>query len=232
MEFKDVKLGMLVRAKNIIGNPAISYVRPNDYGTVIGGLEIGSENIHVRWNDPVNNECDKKWWINPKDIEPAYRKSEMVGNYVKVLRDESEDFTIGKLYKVKEVGVGHTGLLDNMGRGAWAWFEKLPKVFTQSDLKKLYSDTADFEYILAEDVEVPPAKSKLSKIEVPVKIKVELDDEPTIEDSVEDLAIYSGRHTIYYNKELDLIGVSVCHPNDNYDKFIGKAVAYYKAFNK
>ena len=56
--------------------------------------------------------------------------------------------------------------------------------------------------------------------------------QPIIEDTDSELIIYLGNYTCYYNKDFNVIGMSNCSKEDNYDKLVGKAIAYYKAFHK
>jgi len=56
--------------------------------------------------------------------------------------------------------------------------------------------------------------------------------QPTIENTDSELIIYLGNYTCYYNKDFNVTGMSNCSKEDNYDKLVGKAVAFYKAFHE
>jgi hypothetical protein len=239
MKIQDVYKGMLTKAYGEIKGNGLGYVRPNDHGTVVR-FEDGQ--AEVEWNNPiVVMRSTSQWWPDVGNIEPAYRKSEMVGNYIKALRDDGHDLVVGELHKIMLNPTDNIPVIDEVFS---AWYNKLPEVFTQADFLNLYDGGVDFEYLLAKDVEkskpqtkvepkVKPTKSKASEITVPIKVTfdIEINDKPIIEENDEELIIYAGRHTILYLKEYDSIGMASCNANEleSYDKFTGKAIAYYRA---
>jgi hypothetical protein len=237
MKIQDVYTGMLVKANSEIEGVGLDFVRENDFGVV---TRFSNGQAEVEWNNPIYTTT-LEWWIDVCEIEPAYRKSEVVGNYIKVLRDDGNDLVVGELHKIMPHPTEEYPVIDEVFS---VWYNKLPEVFTQSDLLNLYNGETDFEYILAKDVEkskpqtkvepkVKPTKSKLSGITVPIKIAldIEINDKPIIEENDEELIIYAGRHTILYLKEYDSLGMASCNANEleSYNKRIGLAIAYRRA---
>ena len=235
MKYEDVKVGMRVKTNSEITGCGEGYVRPNDFGTVSDTNGWDNE-VRVIWDNPIS-ERGENWWVRASNVEPSYKKSEMVGNYIRVLRDSDGDLDVGRVYQIKKCGGGVE--ISTSEHSFNVWYYKLPEEFTQADLLGLYNNTCDFQYVLKEDVEKskPQTKTepntKLEEITVPLKVDVTaIQDKPIIEDTDEELIIYCGRHTIYYHKEFDALGTSTCNPVDTYDKYVGKAIAGYRALNK
>jgi len=148
MRIEDVKIGMLVKANGEINGCGNRYVTPNDYGVVTMVWSPKNE-VEVKWNNPlvkVNNVCD--WWTNPSDIEPAYKKSEIVGGYLKILRNNR--LPIGEIYEIVQ-GKYYVQLETIEEGNLFVWYDKIPDVFTQNDLLGLYGGTTDFRYIPKEE---------------------------------------------------------------------------------
>jgi hypothetical protein len=80
---------------------------------------------------------------------------------------------------------------------------------------------------------IEPNKSNTKEPKTQVKVDM-LFDKPTVEEDNKDVYIFSGRTTIYLNIELGVWGMARCNSNElnTYSKEIGKAVAYYHAYNK
>jgi hypothetical protein len=242
MQFKDVKVGMRVKANSKITGFGEGYVKPNDFGTVI----YKGEQIKIQWNNPINKQNECKWWTDSYDIEPVYKKSEMVSNYIRVLRDDDGDLIVNRLYKIRKTVVGELKIEED-GYHFSDWSNEISEEFVQADLLNLYNGACDFQYVLKEDVEKSKPQTKTEPnaqgvIEFPEvntsfgEIKVieigETEAKPIIEETDEELVIYCGRHTIYYHKQFDALGTSACNPVDTYDKYVGKAIAGFRALSK
>jgi hypothetical protein len=242
MDIKDVKIGMRVKSAGEIEEEWASYVYPNTCGIV---RFIGGNSISVKWDSSKGGD-DDIWWINPEYIEPVYKKSEMVGNYIRVLRDDDRWFKGGEVFKVHLDYDKDLIISDDEG-DYYSWAEDLPDGFTQLDLKNVYNGDVDLEYVLKEDVEKSKQQTKTEpnvKLEIPkqaiknVKSQVikslsnTLSDKPIINESKDELIIYCGKNTIYYNKQLDILGMSKCHENDTYSQLTGLAIAHYRAYHK
>ena len=150
-----------------------------------------------------------------------------------------DDLTVGKTY-------GMTTYVSNMVRPS-------TEVTVNSfyvDLERIYINECKVGFIYSPEMfkEILPLKSqnkvktdevksdKKSKVsEIKTKLHVDLlFDKPVIEETKEDVYIFSGRTTIYINKSLGIYGVATVNSKElnTYCKDTGKAIAFYRAYNK
>lgn len=179
---------------------------------------------------------------NPK-MEKKMTKTELEGKFVRCTWKRSTNhYNVGDLLEIKNKLIVSQDGNDTL----FSWYENLEEEFTIAELNRVletsYDTTVKFEYVgdypqspnkVKSDEVKPDKKSKASEIKVPVKVKVDmLFDPPVIEETNDEVFIFSGRSTIYINKEFGIYGISTVNSKElsSYDRETGRAISYYRAF--
>jgi len=143
------------------------------------------------------------------------------------IRPLDEDFTTGKVYKIKKDAENHFGIVDDSG---FVWYFVFHNasgyVTTINEVIKNCKKCRLAEFKLVE-------KPK-SKITTNLKVKVDLlFDSPTEETTKDGKFIFIGRTTIFIANSGEH-AYATCNSNElkSYSKLIGKSIAYYRAFNQ
>lgn len=183
---------------------------------------------------------------NPK-MEKKMTKTELEGKFVRCIQggDGGYNFRCTK-YKEGELYKIEGGAIDIAGGWIFVdWYSAPHKEFTISGLNKslqINCGNVKFEYVgeypqsqdkVKFDEVKQDKKSKASEIKVPLKVRVDmLFDKPVIEETNDEVFIFSGRSTIYINKEFGIYGVATVNSKElsSYDRETGKAISYYRAF--
>lgn len=240
MNFSDVKVGMKVvpfRKTAGVGKNLKSYLswcddKQSNFFTQNGFLYIcgiREKGEVVLW---YNKDEDTGDYFNPSDFELFEEKEIMtMRNGDKLtLRD---DLIVGKYY-------GGLKYLDSMVKpNSNVTFRAYRG--EGSDSIKIYECDSDFNYSPSMFKNITQNKVKSDEIKQDKKSKVSdirtklhvdlLFDKPVIEETKEDVYIFSGRTTIYFSKEMGCYGIATCHSNElsSYNKEVGMSLAYRRS---
>jgi len=216
--------------------PTSKFLKANEYVVV-----KGFENEQVILGDGTIFSGD---YFLPQDLIPykikkennkmekKMTKADLEGKWFKIKKSKGNAYyKTGDIIQCKNSGLTSLQNVDTLSM----WHHNLNKEFTLAELTKVlktYYAGIGLEIVYLGDE--PNQTSKNSKLsDITVKIKADLVfDSPVIEETKEEVFIFSGRNVIYMNLELGCYGVATCNSNEikSYSKEVGKALAYYRAF--
>ena len=202
------------------------------------------------------------WYENLKDgftiaqlnkvLQTSYDttvKFEYVGGYPSQGKIKFEDLKVGDKLTLRDdlvVGTmyGKTSYLFNMASPS----KEVTVNHFDIGMERIYINECKIGYIYAPEMfeEILPLqtqnkvksdevksdkKSKVSEIKTKLHVDL-LFDKPVIEETKEEVYIFSGRTTIYINKSLGGYGVATCNSRElsSYNKEIGMSLAYRRCF--
>ena len=144
-------------------------------------------------------------------------------DYLRDLKEQTTNQRLSLDLKIKE--------LENQIRsknnleGLYSWFNELPEEFTLSELNKVLSTSYQATSLVYFDKTPQPQSKpksnssnpnkKSNKTNLTVKLNVDmLFDQPVIEETKEEVYIFSGRTTVYFNKDLGIYGIATVNSNE------------------
>jgi hypothetical protein len=120
-----------------------------------------------------------------------------------------------------DVAIGAIGILNSgeikFGKTRDGWAVKLVKKYYEVE------DGYKIRHMTFTDIEPKPQNKKEKIMNNTQKKKVD------IQNLKDELIITTDNTTIYYNKDFETIGISHCHPDDEFNSEIGLALAYFRA---
>ena len=176
-----------------------------------------------------------------KPMEKKMTKADLEGKWVKVTKGDDRNFKTGDVLSIKNRQIRSKNNLE----GLYSWFNELPEEFTLSELNKVLSTSYQVTSLVYFDKTPQPQSKpksnssnpnkKSNKTNLTVKLNVDmLFDPPVIEETKEEVYIFSGRTTVFIDKEMGIYGIATVNSNElnTYCKETGKAIAFYRAYNK
>lgn len=244
-EIKGVKLGQKCICKNeetiIIGFDNRDTEEFIAVKTKAGAGVAVTETMYMTHAlDVAHNENFNYTWVKLSDIkllekedikmEKRMKKADLEGKWFKINKsNRNKYYKAGDIIQCKNSGLTSLHNVDTL----FMWHHNLNKEFTLAELTnvlKTYYAGIGLEIVyLGDEPNQTSKKSKLSDVKVNVDMFF---SKPIIEETKEEVFIFSGRVVTYFNKQLGVYGVAVCHEDElkSYSKEVGKALAYYRAF--
>ena len=176
-----------------------------------------------------------------KPMEKKMTKADLEGKWVKVTKGDDRNFKTGDVLSIKNRQIRSKNNLE----GLYSWFNELPEEFTLSELNKVLSTSYQATSLVYFDKtpqpqskpnsDSPNPNKKSDKTNLTVKLNVDmLFNKPVVEETEHEVYIFSGRTTVFIDKEMGIYGVATVNSNElnTYCKETGKAIAFYRAYNK
>jgi len=181
----------------------------------------------------LNQNTHGKFKLYKKEnikMEKKMKKEDLEGKFVKCQKGNCH-YKTGDILQIKNGEIKSLNGSDLL----FSWYNELPSEFTIKELNKLLNKYHGLGLQYIGDLPTPQPK-KVKTNEIKVKIKADVDmhfSKLVIEESKEEVFIFSGRNVIYMNLELGCYGIATCNSDElkSYSKEVGKALAYYRAFN-
>ena len=217
--------------------------------SITSGNEITHNAYLTSVLDTAKNKCIKFRWVSElivtpiqeseKPMEKKMTKEDLEGKWVKVVKGDGRHFHANDLIQIKNGGIRAIDGGDTLRY----WYDVLAESFSEKELRDELLNRYSWlkiEYLgdypqsqSKPKSDSPNSNKKSDKTNLTVKLNVDmLFDSPVVEETKEEVYIFSGRTTAYFNKDLGIYGISTCDSKElpSYNKEIGMSLAYRRAY--